>query len=253
MEYIPGYVPANKLSLNVKKTNYVLFHPPQKKIAHPITLSINGKIIKEVKSIKYLGVLMDSHLNWKDHIFHVTKKISKSIGILSKLRHYVSTNTLVQMYYAFVYPFLTYSCIVWGSTYKTNIKPLEMLQKKAIRIITFSKYDAHTYPLFSKLKVLKIHDIITYCTGLFVYQYSAGYLPRKFDSFFQSVNTMHDYNTRLASKSTMSLPNVRTNYGKFNIRFFGSKVWNTIDESIKSLSYSRFKRELKNNLLDSYK
>ena len=85
-----------------------------------------------------------------------------------------------------------------------------------------------------------------------MYEYYSGNLPSVFDSFFTKVKERHSYNTRLASKSSLSLPRVRTNYGKFNIRFSGAKVWNSIDEQIKKLSKARFKKELKNSLLESY-
>ena len=128
---------ANKLSLNIDKTNYVIFHPYQKKLTHTVHLCISNRDIKQVKSIKYLGILMDCHLNWKDHVLQISRKISRGIGALSKLRHYIDCNVLKQIYYAIIYPFLTYGCIVWGNTYTTTIKPLEIIQKKAIRIITF--------------------------------------------------------------------------------------------------------------------
>ena len=98
-------------------------------------------------------------MNWKEHILNMFKKITKSIGIICKLRYFVNTQTLVQLYYAIVYPFLTYDCMVWGSTYCSNIKPLEILQKRTIRIINLAKFDAHSTPLFAKLKFIKLHDI----------------------------------------------------------------------------------------------
>ena len=145
---------TNKLSLNVDKTNIVLFRPVQKKLNGSISLVINNKPIKQVTSIKYLGVLLDCHLNWKDHVQHICK-ISRSIGILCKIRYFVDIDTRIQLYYAIIYPFLTFSCLVWGNTYISNIKPLEILQKKAIRIVTFSQFNAHTSSLFHDLRLLK--------------------------------------------------------------------------------------------------
>ena len=243
---------ANRLSLNTNKTKYVLFHPVQKRIANTISLHFNNKQITQTKSIKYLGILIDSHLNWKEHTLNVSKKLSRSIGIICKIRHFVSSQILTQLYYTIIYPFLTYGCIIWGSNYTTNIKPIEILQKRAVRTITFAKFDAHTTPLFAKLKLLKLHDIITLHVACFMYNYTKSNIPNAFNSFFTAVNKRHTYNTRLASKSSFEFPIVRTNYGKFNIRFFGPKVWNDIDESLKNLSYRGFKRELKAQYIISY-
>ena len=126
---------------------------------------------------------MDCHLNWKDHVLQISRKISRGTGALSKLRHYIDCNVLKQIYYAIIYPFLTFGFIVWGNTYITTIKPLQIIQKKAIRIITFSKYDAHTNQLFVQLQLLKFSDIITYYTSLFMHKYNNGHLPECFDTY----------------------------------------------------------------------
>ena len=88
---------------------------------------------------------------------------------------------------------------------------------------------------------------------LIMYDYHSGNLPSIFDPFFIKVNPKHNYNTRLASKSSFSLPKIRTNYGKFNIKFTGAKVWNSIGKETKKLSKFMFKKKLKNYLLESYK
>ena len=119
-------------------------------------LTINDKSIKHVRSVKYLGTMLDCHLNWKDHIAGICKKLSRGTGVLCKVRNYVTTEILIQLYYSIIYPFLIFGCTVWGMIYNTNIRPLFLPQKKIIRIMTFSKYDAHTNPVFHKLKLLKI-------------------------------------------------------------------------------------------------
>ena len=240
------------LSLNIKKTNFTLFHPPQKKLNDSIVLCLNGKTLGQIKSTKYLGVLMDCHLNWKDHVHNICKKLTRSIGIISKLRHFINIKTLVQLYYTLIYPFLTYSCMVWGNTYTSNLKPLEVLQKRTIRIITFSRFDAHTSPLFAQLKILKMPHVIVFQTACFMFRFSKGKLPKAFNTFFSTINSSHDYNTRLATRYTFSVPSIRSNYGKFNIRYAGPKVWNNIDESLKPLGLRSFKTLLKLNLLHLY-
>ena len=73
--------------------------------------------------------------------------------------------------------------MVWGSTYITNLNPLVVLQKKTIRILCFAKFKAHTNPLFARLKILKLHDIIFFHTACFMYKFSKSNLPKTFDSF----------------------------------------------------------------------
>ena len=159
----------------------------------------------------------------------MSKKLSKSIGIICKLRHFVNIQTLIQstvLCYCFSISHLRLYGL--GSTYITNIKPLEILQKRTIRVINFAKFDAHTNPLFAQHKLMKLQDIIFLYTACFMYHFSKSNLPNAFNNFFTPINTRHKYNTRLASKSTFAFPIIRTNYGRFNIRFFGPKVWNEI-------------------------
>ena len=88
---------VNRLGLNIDKSNFVIFHPPQRKLPIEPTLEINGKCLKREFSIKYLGIDIDSHLNWKPQTNHITKKINRSIGILSNLRYYLKVDTLINL------------------------------------------------------------------------------------------------------------------------------------------------------------
>ena len=145
LDKVNQWLQSNRLSLNIDKTNFVIFHPPQRK-PQPVSLKISGRPVEQMTYVKYLGLIIDCNLNWKKHAHEMSKKISRGIGILSKLRHFVTNDILTQLYYSLVYPFLTYGIIVWGNTYTTTLKPIVILQKKAVRIITFSKRDAHSSP-----------------------------------------------------------------------------------------------------------
>ena len=130
LDNIHVWLCANKLSLNIEKSNFVIFHPYQKNHDLDINLSIPGGYLKKVDHIKYLGAFIDSQLSWKYQISHIAKKIGRGIGILSKVRYLVNTDILVKLYYAIIYPFLLYALIIWGNTYPTTLKPLVVLQKK---------------------------------------------------------------------------------------------------------------------------
>ena len=102
---------ANKLSLNIDKSNFVIFHPPQKKLIQDVKLTINRKELTREYSIKYLGIFIDSHLNWKSHLNYIAKKIKRSIGILSKIHYFTNLNVSINLYYTLIYPFLIYGII----------------------------------------------------------------------------------------------------------------------------------------------
>ena len=135
--------------------------------------------------------------------------------------------------------------MIWGNTYQTNLYPLVTIQKRAVGIISFSHFQAHTSELFKKFNLLKVMNITKLYTATFMYQFRKGLLPKSFNDFFTPVCNRHRYNTRLSSKSSFCLPQARTNYGIFNIRFSGPKLWNSVKESIKSLSFFSFKKKYK--------
>ena len=108
----------------------------------------------------FLGVIIDEALSWKSHITNnIARKISKSIGIIYRASFCLPISSLRTLYYSLVYPYLVYCISVWGSTYTTNLKRIFLLQKKVLRIISKSSFDAHTDPLFMQFKILKFDDI----------------------------------------------------------------------------------------------
>ena len=100
--HISEWLCANKLLLNIAKSNFIIFHPAQKKKLFTVKLFLNGLELKEKSNIRYLGILIDKHLNWKAHIKHLSKKIKRSIGVLSKIRHYIDSKILTNLYYSLV-------------------------------------------------------------------------------------------------------------------------------------------------------
>ena len=126
------------------------------------------------------------------------------------------------------------------------------MQKKAIRLITFSDFDAHTSPLFSQLKLLKLQDHIKLQTRNFMHQFFNGKLPKIFDSIFIKTSDTHNVNTRFATRSTFYVPKIRTKYGKFNIRYNGPILWNETDDRFKILTPYSFNRELSLHFINFY-
>ena len=94
-----------------------------------LNLKIDGVNIQEVSSVKYLGLAFDSNLTWKNHVNELCLKLSKTVGIFSKLRYYVKIDILIMLYYSLIYLFLTYGIQVWGFTYPTYLKPAVLLCK----------------------------------------------------------------------------------------------------------------------------
>ena len=123
--------------------------------------------------------------------------MSKSIGLIYKSSFYLSGNSLRILYNSLILPYLFYCNLVLGSTYKSNLQRLVILQKRALRIINKSKRDAHTDPILKKHKLLKCHDIHSFQLGVFMFLFINSALPTKFHKFLRN-NQIHSYNTRNA-------------------------------------------------------
>uniref|UniRef100_A0A672HHM4 Reverse transcriptase domain-containing protein n=1 Tax=Salarias fasciatus TaxID=181472 RepID=A0A672HHM4_SALFA len=138
MHQLKVWFDCNKLSLNLSKTKYMIFSN-RKKITKQ-TLIIDQEIIEKVDEFKFLGVLIDNKLNWKSHIKYVQTKISKSVAVLNKVKYVLDYKSLRMLYCALVLPHLSYCLEIWGNNYTSTIKPLIILQKRAIRIVHWVGY-----------------------------------------------------------------------------------------------------------------
>ena len=234
---------VNRLSLNISKTNFVIFHA-KNKVKTPINLFINKKAIDEVNSVRYLGILLDSKLTFKGHIDEISKKVSGGIGVLYKLRPYVTTKTLINVYYAIIYPFLLYGVVIWGSTSKKLLEPIHIMQKKFVRLATFNDRFPHTHgplvhspPLFRRLKILNIYDIFKLQLGNLVYDTIHNQGPLKNILRYQQVSNIHNYHTRQASQGNIYRDYVRTTqFGLKSLTTAGGILWNSIPPDIKNSS-----------------
>ena len=163
---------------------------------------------------------------------------------MQRIVYYVNIDILTNLYYSLIHLFLTYGIIIWGNTYSTTLQPLYILQKKAVRTMTFSSFDEHSTPLFRLLAIMKLSDLVTFHIALFMHKFHNKLIPSYFDSFFNPVLRIHNYNTRSAANQSYYLPRARTNYGIFNIRFQGPKVWNSLGKDIKSTPFADFKKTI---------
>lgn len=234
----------NKLSLNVSKTNYMIMSTKGKKFDENMCkLIIDGVSLKRVHETNFLGIILDDKLTWKSHIDHICKKVSRTIGLLTKARKSIGTNSLVVLYNAIIKPYFTYCNIIWGNTYKSYLEKLVKLQKKILRLITFSEYNSPTGPLFEKIKVMTLDEMYLYSCGIHIFkivnQLSPQLLWNKF-TFSKSIrnplNLQHNYFSKQICQSS--------------IQYSGPGIWNNLPYDVKcAKSVSSFKSRLKKFIL----
>ena len=106
---------ANKLSLNVDKTHFIIFRSSSMhKPLYESDLIMNNEVVKQKCQTKFLGVIIHEALSWLPHITHIRSKIAKGIGITTKARRLLDDKTMLTLYYSFIYPYFNYALEVWG-------------------------------------------------------------------------------------------------------------------------------------------
>ena len=236
---------ANRLSLNSQKTDLILFKPSSRKTELRLTVKIGDTKIFPSNTIKYLGVLIDTALTWRPQIEELSKKLTRVVAILSKVRHFVPFNTLKCLYYSLFQSYISYGCLVWGFASTGDLQRLFRIQKQAIRVITFSDFQQPSSKLFADTQILKLADLIEFNKYMFMYEWKHGKLPSSFNSLFSEKEICKG--TRLASHGKLYIPKIRTmKYGERSLRFAGTKILNHIINLQVDLDVSKmqFKRQL---------
>ena len=246
---------ANRLSLNVKKSKLLIFHSKWKKIDYKsLSIKLNDVILHPDTHIKHLGMIIDNHLLWDNHIYDLSIKLSRVNGIFAKLRHFVPKSILISVYYALFQSYMLYGCIIWSQSTANNINKIRVLQKKCLRIINFSNFNCHSNDLFKDCKILKIDNIIQNEKIIIAYQFRNNYLPIDLNILFE--RNLNQYNTRNMTNGGLVVPRINTvSYGERSLRFAIPKQWNNfitkVDiNTMKSLNM--LKKYLKQITLSSY-
>ena len=252
LKNVVNWFKTNKLCLNVKKTNFMVFSAKNKSCAQSqLSISVDDVTVDQVYQTKFLGVIIESKLNWTSHIDYVAGKISKCIGIITKARKILNEKTLTGLYYTFVYPYLNYCCSVWGMAPEIHISKLHKLQKRIVRVISGKPRLFPSSDIFKCLKILPIQLLNTLKLSLFCYKLKMGNLPSIFDEFTTTVNDVHDHYTRSSHLFFIGTP--RTLYAKNSIRYRAPFTWNSLSFDLQnSKSESCFKRKLMSHLLSQY-
>ena len=241
---------ANKLSLNVSKTKYLVFRSPKMPLNVNLSIKIGNEEVERIgqdcqmKSFKFVGIMIDEFLSWDYHINHVANKISSSIFALKQVKNILPMKIKKLLYNAMVKPHLEYGLLVWGQS--KQLTRVEKLQKKAVRLISNASYNAHTEPIFGNQKLLKIGEIYTVGVNEFASKYLNNKIPKSSMNLLNPLGNERTKNLRPPipkNKHLETFPSVRI-----------PQLWNKLPIADKSLtSPSNLKSKLSNLHIDKYK
>ena len=187
---------------------------------------------------------MDQHLTWNFHISHIASKISKNVGILSRIAYILPIRLRLNLYYSLVHPYLSYCNMVWASNYASRLKRLVVLQNKAVRIISGSFTYESTAHIFHNFKIAKPEQIKIIQICEFIFKYRSHALPPTFDGYFHSTSEIHRYAVR--SSANLRGISTRTNSRKFSLKNAGPAIWNDLPLQLRNVhSFLLFKSQLR--------
>ena len=216
-----------------------------------------NKALQQKDHVKYLGVLLDQHVNWKYHIKSVALKVSRGLGIIAKLKPFLNDKLIRTIYFSVVYSHLYYGIQAWGSADPTIRNKLEVLQNKAVRILSGVQYFQiygqepgplpSSEPLYKKLEILKIYDIFELSISNFIFSTLTFDSPAIFDEWFRYDHEVHDHTTRASTEVirqnyfdvgyvqptyTLHTKGAINEYGRKMIQVSGPLIWNRIPDDI---------------------
>ena len=168
-------------------------------------IKLNGVRLVPTKHVKYLGLYLDENLSFDTHINLLNAKLRRANNMIAISRHYLPLQNLIQIYYGQFHSHLQYCCQIWGQI-QTKLAKTITLQNKAIRLMTFSASDAHSSPLFKKLNILKLSDIVSTNNINFVHKALNGDTPQSLKNSFEVVKTSNRYNTTRNPNTLCSIP-----------------------------------------------
>ena len=253
---VSNWFKTNKLSVNASKTNFMILGTSQmtKKYDQDDSLQIilDDTKLDRVTNTKFLGVIIDENITWKQHIDATSKTISRNIGVINKLKHYLPGRILYSLYCSLVMPYINYGVLVWGNAYKTHVEKIFKLQKWAMRVISNSHYRSHSAPLFNKFNITNVFDSFQLELGVFMYKYAKGELPSSFNNFFTKRSDIHNYQTRY--KNDYNQTRNKKCFSDHSVRTSGPVLWNSLKDYIKnSNSITHFRKQFKKQLISEYK
>jgi hypothetical protein len=228
LRLLTEWLRANRISLNTKKTEIIIFRSKFREITTNLNFRLSGQKLNLSKSVKYLGLILDENLTWQSQINILKMKLSRATGLLAKIRHLIGSFAIKSIYSAIFHSNLLYGCQLWGQKYESiAIKKLIRLQNKAIRIISFKTNEDPVNILYNNLQILPLDKQVFFLNIMFVYDSLSKNNPAIFHNFYTKSIDNHNHRTRAAASAQLAVPRISTASFGSNSLFYRSIInWN---------------------------
>lgn len=227
---------SNDLYFNLNKTKCVRFHPRQRQCDR-LEFKLNDLKISNENSVKFLGIYVDAHLDWKEQCDYVISKLNSSYYMILNLRNVLTRKQLLMLYYARVESVLRYGLSLWG--YSTKCAEVFLKQKRIVRCIAGVSCRTSCRELFKQYNILTLTGLYIMETCVHIYRNRDNYLKYK---------DVHPINTRNADKYYVAPYKTQIMYKSPDV--IGLEMFNRLPPVIKtSVNINQFKSQLKMYLI----
>ena len=253
IDAIAEWFKNNMLTLSVEKTftMYVGTRQRLQQISTYPELKINNQLLKIKNSAAYLGLIIDKHLTWNEHISLLCKKLRPKVGIFSRLRHILPLETMFTVYMAIIQSKLDYGLTIWGNASKVDIQTVQRVQSRCARLMTgcFDQ-DTSSLGILAQLGILNVTQRFQYFLGTLMFKCFNNNAPNYMCDTITRMHGLHNHNTR--NEYLLRIPPSQTNYGKRSFSNAGSCLWNSLPDVVKASSTTElFKSQMRNHLFAS--
>ena len=256
LEGINDFFKANQLKLNAKKTKMVCFrktNPPDD--LNQANVFLDGIKLKFEEEAVFLGITIDSNLNWEKHCTNVANKISRNNSVINRVKNILPPSSLKLLYNSFIQPHIHYGLPIWGSCSGQNKQRIITIQKRAIRTITKSYYSSHTEPRMKRIGLLKFDDLYKQQCLILTHDCVNNKAPGPIKQLINKEHEISGITLRNHTKNPLNLkvPNQKTRVGTRSFFVKGPIFWNETPNIQKSVEKREtFKNSIKRDFLKNY-
>jgi hypothetical protein len=245
---ITNWFTTNKLVPNYEKSNFILMGCPRSQTN--INLVFNSTELQRVSETRILGVVFDHEMRFKTHIQNVTQKISNRLKMISRIRHFLPQNITEFIYKALVLPLFDYCDVIWGQTYPCHLKSLYLIQKRAVRVITFSNYSESSLDLFKAMNWMPFEKRIQFHSVLYIFKTIRKMNAEHNHQIFQFISESGNrFSKRNNDDLTLVVPKIKNNFLKNSIFYNGINLFNDLSYDLRNSSNFR---SFKTNVLSIF-
>ena len=234
MTKVMDWLTANKLSLNISKTKYMLITSIHVS-TESFVINVNSNRIETTLTYKYLGVIADENLTWIEHCKQLCSTISKYVGVMHQVKHYVNNQALRMLYHSLINSRAQYGIIAWGRAASRHLQPISVVSNHATRCLNTDELLTNKVTTIYKMqKILQLKDIYNLEVRKFKHKYTTSQLPATFNNYFELITDVHSYNTRQIKTRQFALPNARSNSGAKMLKHSALEILSKIPPEIKN-------------------